>query len=105
MINIVACVKVCLLSGILCSCLRSCVRMCLIYHVFFDVGSYIYSDLSAQVRQIFASVMNCHFFFSLQTAHIPDMETYRKMYDQSVNDPNAFWGNLAQGLEWIHPYK
>jgi len=36
-------------------------------------------------------------------AHI-DNEKYQAMYDQSVNDPDAFWGEAAKRLDWFKPY-
>ena len=36
-------------------------------------------------------------------AHI-DNDTYQAMYDQSVNDPEAFWGEQGKRLEWSKPY-
>ncbi|HJV54008.1 MAG TPA: AMP-binding protein, partial [Noviherbaspirillum sp.] len=29
---------------------------------------------------------------------------YADFYQQSVNDPQAFWGNEAQGIDWQQPY-
>lgn len=36
-------------------------------------------------------------------AHI-DNDTYLAMYEQSVNDPEAFWGEQGKRLEWFKPY-
>ncbi|MBP0048537.1 acetate--CoA ligase [Marinobacterium sp. AK62] len=36
-------------------------------------------------------------------AHI-DSDTYQAMYEQSVNDPEAFWGEQGKRLEWFKPY-
>ncbi len=33
-------------------------------------------------------------------AHIPTMEAYLELYDQSMNDPDAFWANQAERLSW-----
>ncbi|MGC3871784.1 acetate--CoA ligase [Halomonas sp. GXIMD04776] len=30
-----------------------------------------------------------------------DKETYQRMYQQSVEDPETFWGEQAKGLEWF----
>lgn len=30
-----------------------------------------------------------------------DQEKYKSMYDLSVNDPDAFWGEMAQRLDWF----
>jgi len=34
-----------------------------------------------------------------------DNETYLKMYDQSVKDPEGFWGEQAKRLTWFKPWK
>ncbi|WP_068113631.1 acetate--CoA ligase [Tropicimonas marinistellae] len=36
-------------------------------------------------------------------AHI-DAATYEKMYAESVNDPDAFWGEHGKRIDWIKPY-
>jgi acetyl-CoA synthetase len=36
-------------------------------------------------------------------AHI-DNAKYQAMYDQSVNDPDAFWGEQGKRLDWFTPY-
>ncbi|NQU67005.1 MAG: acetate--CoA ligase [Candidatus Marinimicrobia bacterium] len=33
-------------------------------------------------------------------AHIPTMEAYLELYNQSMNDPDAFWANQAERLSW-----
>ncbi len=33
-----------------------------------------------------------------------DNDKYLEMYAQSVNDPNAFWGEQGKRLDWIKPY-
>ncbi|RKP34349.1 putative acetyl-CoA synthetase [Dimargaris cristalligena] len=39
------------------------------------------------------------------TPHITSMEQYRTMYDQSLNDPDTFWGNMARDLlHWSRPF-
>ena len=32
-------------------------------------------------------------------------EQYQSMYQQSVHDPDAFWGEQGKILDWIKPYK
>ncbi|MDO5647436.1 acetate--CoA ligase [Paracoccus sp. (in: a-proteobacteria)] len=40
---------------------------------------------------------------NMKGAHIgPD--DYQRMYAESVQDPDAFWGREGQRLDWIHPY-
>ena len=34
-------------------------------------------------------------------AHIKSLEEYKKMYDRSIQDPDGFWGEQAQNLEWF----
>ncbi len=34
-------------------------------------------------------------------AHIKSIEEYQRMYDQSVNDPDAFWLEQAKLLDWV----
>ena len=33
-----------------------------------------------------------------------DKAAYRKLYDESVSDPDAFWGKVGKRLDWIKPY-
>jgi acetyl-CoA synthetase len=33
-----------------------------------------------------------------------DAEGYARMYEQSVKDPEAFWGEQGKRLDWIRPY-
>ena len=39
----------------------------------------------------------------VKTAHA-DAETYAKMYQRSVDDPEGFWAEQGQRLDWIKPY-
>ena len=41
--------------------------------------------------------------FWAKTAHC-DNEKYLKMYEQSVKDPEAFWGEAAKRIDWIKPF-
>jgi hypothetical protein len=36
-------------------------------------------------------------------AHIRSMEQYRELYAKSVQDPEGFWGEMAQALHWFAP--
>jgi acetyl-CoA synthetase len=38
-------------------------------------------------------------------AHIADRETYDRMYRESIDDPETFWGGIASELPWIEPWK
>ena len=33
-----------------------------------------------------------------------DAARYRQMYDQSISNPDAFWGEQGKLLHWIKPY-
>ncbi|NNJ92509.1 MAG: propionyl-CoA synthetase [Gammaproteobacteria bacterium] len=32
------------------------------------------------------------------------MSTYKKIYERSLNDPDGFWGDAAQGIDWSKPW-
>ncbi len=34
-------------------------------------------------------------------AHIKSLEEYKKIYQRSISDPDGFWGEQAQNLEWF----
>jgi len=34
-------------------------------------------------------------------AHIKSFDEYKKMYERSIKDPDGFWGEQAQNLEWF----
>ncbi|UCD30676.1 MAG: AMP-binding protein, partial [Planctomycetota bacterium] len=36
----------------------------------------------------------------VQKAHIKSMDTYQKMYKQSIEDPEGFWGEVAEDFYW-----
>ncbi|MEM6615672.1 MAG: acetate--CoA ligase [Pseudomonadota bacterium] len=38
-----------------------------------------------------------------QSAHVDD-QTYLKMYQESVENPEAFWGEHGKRLDWIEPF-
>ncbi|MBT3180036.1 MAG: acetate--CoA ligase [Candidatus Marinimicrobia bacterium] len=37
-------------------------------------------------------------------AHVSSMESYNKLYQDSIRDPESFWANIAQRLDWIAPW-
>ncbi|MCI5044404.1 MAG: acetate--CoA ligase [Aquisalinus sp.] len=39
-----------------------------------------------------------------ETAHI-NAEKYEELYEQSVKDPSAFWGEVAGRLDWMSPFQ
>jgi acetyl-CoA synthetase len=34
-------------------------------------------------------------------AHIKSLEEYKKIYERSIKDPDGFWGEQAESLEWV----
>ena len=38
-------------------------------------------------------------------AHVPSLEVYQRMYERSIEDPVAFWGEQAEALSWFHPWR
>jgi acetyl-CoA synthetase len=36
-----------------------------------------------------------------QRAHVKSMEEYRQLYRQSIDDPEGFWGKMAENLHWF----
>ena len=39
-----------------------------------------------------------------QNAHINSLEQYQRLYRQSLDDPNTFWGNAASELNWYQKW-
>ena len=39
-----------------------------------------------------------------ERAHISSMEEYEEMYQRSVEDPEAFWDEQADRIDWFEPY-
>ncbi len=39
-----------------------------------------------------------------QKSHIPDMKTYKEMYHRSVSDPEGFWAEQAERLDWYRKW-
>jgi len=40
-----------------------------------------------------------------ENAYIRNYEQYRRMYEQSIRDPEGFWAKQASLLEWLKPFK
>ena len=36
------------------------------------------------------------------TAHVSSLHEYRRLYKRSIESPEAFWGEMAQGLQWFN---
>jgi len=37
---------------------------------------------------------------SMQKAHIKSLDEYKRMYQRSIEDPEGFWGEIAEGFHW-----
>jgi acetyl-CoA synthetase len=37
-------------------------------------------------------------------AHVQSMDEYRRLWQQSVDDPDAFWGEVAKTFTWMKPF-
>ena len=35
---------------------------------------------------------------------LPDLEAYRRLYHASIEDPEKFWGGIAEGFEWFQKW-
>ncbi len=53
------------------------------------------SDTQTKAPQVFPPPPS----FS-EKAHIKSMEQYKEMYDRSINDPEGFWAEVAEGFYW-----
>ncbi len=40
-----------------------------------------------------------------QRAHIKSMAEYKKIYEESIKDPEKFWAGIAKDLHWFKPWK
>ncbi|MFY9225060.1 MAG: acetate--CoA ligase, partial [Blastocatellia bacterium] len=40
-----------------------------------------------------------------QQAHIKSMDEYEEIYDHAAKDPEGFWADIAQNLEWFKPWE
>ena len=37
-------------------------------------------------------------------AHVSSMESYQKIYQDSISDPESFWAEISQRLDWMEPW-
>ena len=37
-------------------------------------------------------------------AHVSSMDSYQKQYQDSISDPESFWAEIAQRLDWMGPW-
>ena len=35
-----------------------------------------------------------------ESAHVQSLDTYREMYQRSIDDPDGFWADVAEGFHW-----
>ena len=40
-----------------------------------------------------------------KNAHVSTLEEYNKIYKDSIQDPDLFWANTAERLDWIEPWE
>lgn len=45
-----------------------------------------------------------HFLKNIGELAVPNMDTYARMYRQSIDDPTAFWGEIARTFRWYRPF-
>jgi acetyl-CoA synthetase len=38
-------------------------------------------------------------------AHVPSLDAYRRLYEQSISDPERFWSGVAQRITWERPFE
>lgn len=48
--------------------------------------------------------MEKKYTFKGEHHHIKDFAMYESMYQQSIDDPETFWGQVGKRLDWIKPY-
>ncbi len=36
-----------------------------------------------------------------ESAYIQSMDEYKKLYRRSIDDPEGFWGEMAEELDWF----
>ena len=46
-----------------------------------------------------------HFRTSIGTVHVPNMDAYRAEHARSLEDPSKYWGEVARGFHWMHPWQ
>jgi acetyl-CoA synthetase len=39
-----------------------------------------------------------------KSAHVKSYEEYKELYDRSINDPDGFWGEMAETLDWYEKW-
>jgi len=46
-----------------------------------------------------------HFRTQMGTVHVPSMDAYRAEHSRSLEDPEAYWSDVARSFHWMHPWK
>ena len=39
-----------------------------------------------------------------RSAYIKNLDEYKRIYQRSIDDPEAFWGELAEQLDWYRKW-
>src|ERR1700752_50925 len=60
------------------------------------------SDIESVLQE--KRVFTCDPAFS-KTAYVKSLDEYERIYRKSVEDPEAFWGEIARELDWFTPWK
>lgn len=47
---------------------------------------------------------SAHFLKNIGELAVPNMQTYARMYRQSIDDPALFWGEIARTFHWYRPF-
>lgn len=45
-----------------------------------------------------------HFRANIGDVHVPDLETYHRLYRQSIEDPKTYWAAVAKDFHWYRPW-
>ena len=64
--------------------------------------------MDQDVEQTHQLIHNAHKFPPPQSfvdqANLNSFEEYKRLYDESINSPETFWGRIASELHWFHPW-
>jgi acetyl-CoA synthetase len=65
--------------------------------------------METEANQTRSLIQNTHKFhppsnFSEQ-ANLKSFEEYKRLYDESINSPDTFWGRVASDLHWFSPWR
>ncbi|NMC04747.1 MAG: AMP-binding protein, partial [Candidatus Lokiarchaeota archaeon] len=65
-----------------------------------DKGTSVVENVDAEKQKIYMPNPEL-----AKNARIKDMATYKAKWEESVKDPEKFWGEEAKMIDWIQPYK